>query len=42
MSSSAKIFKKDKGDELVKEQIEAYMEKRRAAVLRQAKRKNAL
>lgn len=29
----SKIFKKDKGDELLQEQIEAYMEKRRAVVL---------
>lgn len=28
-----KIFKKDKGDELVQEQIEAYMEKRRSSVM---------
>lgn len=35
----SKIFKKDKGDELVQEQIEAYMEKRRAAVLEKLKGK---
>jgi len=29
----AKIYKKEKGDELIQEQIEAYMEKRRAIVL---------
>jgi len=29
----SKVFKKEKGDELVQEQIEAYMEKRRATVL---------
>ncbi len=28
-----KIYKKDKGDELVQEQIEAYMEKRRSSVM---------
>ena len=29
----SKVFKKDKGDELLQDQIEAYMEKRRATVL---------
>lgn len=29
----SKVFNKDKGDELLQEQIEAFMEKRRAAVL---------
>ena len=29
----AKIYKKDKGDELIQEQIEAYMEKRRSTIM---------
>lgn len=35
----SKVFKKDKGDELLQEQIEAFMEKRRAAVLEKLKGK---
>lgn len=35
----SKVFKKDKGDELLQEQIEAFMEKRRAAVLEKIKGK---
>ena len=35
----SKVFKKDKGDELLQEQIEAFMEKRRAAVLDKMKGK---
>jgi hypothetical protein len=35
----SKVFKKEKGDELVQEQIEAYMEKRRSAVLEKMKGK---
>lgn len=35
----SKVFKKEKGDELLQEQIEAYMEKRRAAVLDKLKGK---
>ena len=35
----SKVFHKEKGDELVQEQIEAYMEKRRAAVLEKLKGK---
>ncbi len=35
----SKIFKKEKGDELLQEQIEAYMEKRRAQVLEKLKGK---
>ncbi|UXE65891.1 MAG: ATP-dependent helicase [Chryseotalea sp. WA131a] len=35
----SKVFHKDKGDELLQEQIEAYMEKRRAAVLEKMKGK---
>src|ERR1700712_1193644 len=35
----SKVFKKDKGDELLQEQIEAYMEKRRAAALEKMKGK---
>ncbi len=35
----SKVFHKEKGDELVQEQIEAYMEKRRAAVLEKMKGK---
>ncbi len=35
----SKVFKKDKGDELLREQIEAFMEKRRAAVLEKIKGK---
>lgn len=35
----SKVFKKDKGDEMLQEQIEAYMEKRRAAVLEKMKGK---
>lgn len=34
-----KVFHKEKGDELLQEQIEAYMEKRRAAVLEKIKGK---
>lgn len=35
----SRVFKKDKGDELLQEQIEAFMEKRRAAVLEKLKGK---
>lgn len=35
----SKVYKKDKGDELLQEQIEAFMEKRRAAVLEKMKGK---
>lgn len=35
----SKVFHKEKGDELLQEQIEAYMEKRRAAVLEKMKGK---
>ncbi len=35
----SKVYKKDKGDELLQEQIEAFMEKRRAAVLEKLKGK---
>ncbi|HNR74795.1 MAG TPA: ATP-dependent helicase, partial [Cyclobacteriaceae bacterium] len=35
----SRVFKKDKGDELLQEQIEAFMEKRRAAVLEKIKGK---
>ena len=35
----SKVYKKEKGDELLQEQIEAFMEKRRAAVLEKLKGK---
>jgi len=35
----SKVYKKDKGDELLQEQIDAFMEKRRAAILEKLKGK---
>ncbi len=37
----SKVYHKQKGDELLQEQIEAYMEKRRAAILGKDERQNA-